>query len=68
MTALFVVAGVFVLVVATAAVLALGLVVRTARADKAGRQRSDLAGAPDRLTHRDLPELHTSRINIQERP
>ncbi|MHA6806292.1 hypothetical protein [Salinifilum ghardaiensis] len=61
MTALFVVAGVLGLLMATAGALALGLVVRTARADKAGSERSGLAGAPERMRQRDLPELHTQR-------
>lgn len=70
MTILLVVAGVLGLVVATACVLALGLALRSARADKAGRQRSDSAGAPERMRRRDLPDLHTERfppLHRQER-
>lgn len=68
MTVLLVVAGVFGLLMATAAGLALGLALRAARADKTGRQRSDLTGAPERLARRDLPELDTRRISREDLP
>ncbi len=68
MTVLLVVADVLGLVVATAGALALGLALRAARADKAGRERSDLADAAERRHHRDLPELDTRRINREDLP
>ncbi len=65
MTVLLLVAGVLGLFLAIAGALALSLAIRAARADKAGRQRSDLAGAPERMRQRDLPELPTCRSSTK---
>lgn len=65
MKVLLVVAGVLALAVVTACLLAVGLAIRGTRAQKFGRQRSDLAGAPERMQQRDLPELDTRRISKQ---
>ncbi len=66
MSILLVSAGVLAGGVIAACLVAIGLAIRATRAQRFGRERSDLAGAPERMRQRDLPELPTRRISKED--
>ncbi len=68
MVLLLVAGAVLALLLVAAAVVAVGLAARGARAHRHGQERSDLAGAPERMQHRDLPDLPTRRISREDLP